>query len=198
MTSSGPRSRALAFAALALGSLAGLLLASQHWWTLPATAAGVTGNEATDSLAGVLAGAAAAGTALAGLSGRWARTLLGAAIALIATAMVVAVLIAESQPVTGGLTESFAEPPQATGLAVAYLACAVLTGAGALVLALFARSWPVRPDRFARTTGRASVTATDDAADVWRALDAGFDPTVGDNTSDADRGTGRKARNRGE
>lgn len=176
-----PRSRAVAFALLTLGGLGALLFASLDWWSSPMATEGVTGNQATDSLAGVLSGAAAAGTALAALSGRRARTVLGVLIAVLAVGMgVVAVLAEPTVMVNNSWAGSVAAPPEVTGLRFAYAALALATLAGAIVLALRARTWPLRADRFARTAGRASTTAADDAADVWKAMDAGFDPTAGD------------------
>jgi hypothetical protein len=88
-----------------------------------------------------------------------------------------------------------------------YAAGGVLVLAGALAMVLYAHRWPRRPDRFARNPGRAGIGAgrgaagtdraehTDDAGRpaptkpgagsdpntdtdaIWKAIDAGIDPT---------------------
>lgn len=190
--------RAAAFALLAVGSLAGLLLATQSWWTHPGLATGLTGNQATASLTGVLAGAAAAGTGLAALSGRRARTALGGLLLLLGSGMTVVAITATVDAaaiVTGPVAVPGDGDVTATGARWAYAACGVLVVAGAGVLLHRARHWPTRRDRYARLRARAATTAEDDAAEVWRAMDAGFDPT--DVTPDRDP-SGRKPSDRGE
>lgn len=190
------RGRASAFALLAVGSLAGLLLATQSWWTHPGLSTGLTGNQVTASLTGVLAGAAAAGTGLAGLSGRRARMVLGWLLLLLGGGMTVVAITATVDAAAIG-TGPVAVPGDvtATGVRWAYAACGVLVAAGAGVLLQRARHWPQRRDRYARLGARAATTAEDDAAAVWRAMDAGFDPT--DVTPDRDP-SGRKPSDRGE
>ena len=166
----------MAFGLLALGSLVGLLMATQAWWSHPV--ADSTGNDATGALAGVLAGAAAAGTGLAALSGRIARTLLGVLVVGLGIAMV-AVASTASPQVTGvSMTLApGAEELDPTASRWIYLVCGVLVMVGAAVLLVRARRWPQRRDRYARVAAQASTVAEDDAADVWTAMDAGFDPT---------------------
>lgn len=164
MARSAARERGIAFGSLALGSLIGLLLATQGGWA--------------PAIAPVLAGAAAAGTGLAALSGRYARTALGVLIVVLGAGMVVAAVLAPG-----------------TVLRWSYLGCGVLVIAGAGVLLLKARSWPQRPDRYARLRARSTTTAEDDSAEVWKAMDAGFDPTT---VRPETESTGRNASDRGE
>ncbi|MDO5498977.1 MAG: Trp biosynthesis-associated membrane protein [Propionibacteriaceae bacterium] len=192
--------RAAAFALLGAGSLIGMLLASQNWWNHPAATTAITGNQVTGSLAGVLAGAAAAGTGLAALSGRRARTALGVLLAVLGLGMVVVAVTVEVDAAslsTGPAVLPGAGELSATGLRWAYLACGPLVVAGAGLLALRARSWPARRDRFARVGARAAITAEDDATDVWKAMDAGFDPTHDDPGASGDP-SGRKPSDRRE
>ncbi|WP_432557842.1 Trp biosynthesis-associated membrane protein [Granulicoccus sp. GXG6511] len=174
------RERGAAFGLLALASLVGLLLATQNWWTHPAVTTGTTGNDATASLAGVLAGAAAAGTGLAALSGRRARTVLGVLLVALGIGMVVVAATAGVSAVDLTSGPGFVpgnEELAPTGLRWFYLACGVLVVGGASVLSARAGRWPARRDRYARIAARSTTTAEDDAADVWKAMDAGFDPT---------------------
>lgn len=192
-----PAGRATAFGLLALGSLLGLLLATQPWWTHPA--GDITGNLGTATLTGVLAGAAAAGTGLAALSGRGARTVLGILLLVLGGAMVVVAITAtvEATEIPTAMLGDRASGQElrATRARWAYLASGVLVAAGAGVLLLRARHWPDRRDRYARVRARASTTAEDDPADVWKAMDAGFDPTEPPPPRDP---TGRNPPDRGE
>lgn len=186
-----PRSRALAFALLLGGSLIALGVAGQNWWTLPAGPA-VTGNQATDTLAGVLAGAAAAGATLTLLLRSIGRRLLGVVLAALAVAMISSGVAAE--PAANPATLPGAGAPQATGMQLAYVAAGVLVAVGALLMVVRAHTWPVRPDRFSRSARVRGVRAEDDAGAVWKALDQGFDPTA----PDTDDTSGQKAGDQGE
>lgn len=193
-----PRSgRGAAFALLVLGSLLGLLLATQPWWTHPG--GDITGNLGTATLTGVLAGAAAAGTGLAALSGRRARTVLGVLLLALGVGMVVvavtATVDATEMPAATLGDRAADQELRATGVRWAYLVSGILVSAGAGVLLLRARHWPDRRDRYARVRARASTTAEDDPADVWKAMDAGFDPTEAGPPRDP---TGRNPPDRGE
>lgn len=198
------RSRAVAFGLLLLGSLAGLLLASQRWATVSGSFTPeqhLTGNDMTNALAGLLAGTAAAGTVLAAVSGRRTRTILGVATTLLGVGMAVVVITTDGDidPATGfGIGIG--------ALGVAYVVAAALVTAGGVVLAARARSWPARHDRFARTRARAATRADADAGEVWKAMDAGFDPTdvadpgdiPGSDPGDMGDRSGRKRPDRGE
>ncbi|HHV22665.1 MAG TPA: Trp biosynthesis-associated membrane protein [Propionibacterium sp.] len=197
---SGARERGLAFVLLAAGGLIGLLLATQNWWTHPAVTAGVTGNVATGSLAGVLAGAAAAGTGLAALSGRRAKRVLGGLLTVLGVGMIAVAATATLSGVdlsTGPGLAPGAEEPSATGVRWIYLLCGVLVVAGSGVLLARAGRWPERRDKYARRAARAATVAEDDAADVWKAMDAGFDPTETNADHDSDP-TGRNSPDRRE
>lgn len=186
--------RGAAFGLLILGSLVGLLLATQTWWTHPG--GDITGNLATATLTGVLAGAAAAGTGLAALSGRRARLVLGVLLLALGVGMVVVAITAS--PDAAARSASTLIPDQgvtATGVRWAYLATGVLVATGAGTLLARARHWPARRDRYARLRARATTTAEDDPAEVWKAMDAGFDPTEAGPDSDP---TGRNRSDRGE
>lgn len=171
------RSRAVAFGALLGGGLLGLLLATQPWWTVPAGAS-VTGNEASATLAGVLAGAATAGSALALLLRRTGRRILGVLLAGLAVGMVLTGWAARTPPASASPFDGGA--PAATGVQFAYAGTGLLVALGGVLLTLRAHRWPARSDRFARLDRAAAVQAEDDAGEVWKALDQGFDPTSPD------------------
>lgn len=180
------RTRSLAFGLLLAGGLLGLLLAGQSWWRYP-TGPPVSGNDATSTLAGVLAGAVGAGTALAALLRTLGRRILGVLLTLLALGMIAAGIVAEPPPVTSVLATGEAAP---TWVRVGYIAAAVVAAVGGVALTAFAHTWPAKPDRFAKLARAAAVNAEDDAQDVWKALDEGFDPT----STDGDTGetSGRK------
>jgi hypothetical protein len=56
---------------------------------------------------------------------------------------------------------------------------------GGALLWLGAPRWASSSDRFDRTTVDSPETAMDDPAGLWKALDAGLDPTVARNASTA-------------
>jgi hypothetical protein len=166
--------RAAAFVSVPGGGLLGLLLATQPWWTVPAMPP-VSGNDATATLAGVLAGAAAAGGGLAVLLRSIGRRILGVLLALLGVGMVLTGWTAHTDPVQGVPFDTGA--PASTGLQFAYAGAGLLVVIGGVLFALRAHRWPARPDRFARLNRAAAVRAEDDAGEVWKALDQGFDPT---------------------
>lgn len=55
----------------------------------------------------------------------------------------------------------------------------VVVTCGAVLLVLGAASWPPRSDRFERDSQQDGPIDSDDPAQVWKALDAGVDPTAG-------------------
>jgi hypothetical protein len=65
-----------------------------------------------------------------------------------------------------------------TGWSYGYASSGLLVLAGALLVLATAARWPQRSDRFRRAAPVVSL-ASDDPAEVWRAQDAGLDPTVG-------------------
>jgi len=76
------------------------------------------------------------------------------------------------------LAQSFALHP--TVWAWVYGAAgAVVVGSG-VVLVLRAAHWPVRTARFDRAGSGPAADFGEDPARVWRALDAGLDPTLSD------------------
>ncbi|OYO01370.1 Trp biosynthesis-associated membrane protein [Enemella evansiae] len=158
----GSRSRTYALGGLALGSIAGLILASVSGAGGPA---GV-----------VLAAAALAGLALALILRHIGRRVLGVLLALLGVGMVAGVI-------SGG----------PAGIAHwAYALCGLLVVAGSVLMVARAQRWPRRPDRFDRTRARAQTSPDDDPNEVWKALDAGHDPTTAARPDDSTPGNARE------
>lgn len=179
-------SRTIAFGALLGGGLLGLLLASQPWWTTP-SGPSVSGNQASATLAGVLAGAAVAGSALALLLRRVGRQILGALLAVIGAGMLATGWAARIPPAATTTFDSGVQT--ATGLQFAYAGAGLLVLLGGVLLVVRARRWPSRADRFARLDRAAAVEAEDDAQTVWKAMDQGFDPTSTDPSAPEEPGS---------
>jgi hypothetical protein len=75
----------------------------------------------------------------------------------------------------------------ATGGSIAYAICWLAVLAGAAIVLVRAQHWPQRASRFERTAPQA-VIPTDpdeepDTAAIWKAIDAGQDPTVPTSTN---------------
>jgi hypothetical protein len=75
-----------------------------------------------------------------------------------------------------------------TGVSVRFTGsqAGVLVALGAGLVIGTARRWPVRPDRFARAAEPSVTAPSGDPGDVWRAMDAGIDPTVDRPADDPD------------
>jgi hypothetical protein len=54
----------------------------------------------------------------------------------------------------------------------------VLVAAGAILTMTTAGTWPSASDRFKPESSKALVSASDDPAELWKAMDAGVDPTA--------------------
>jgi uncharacterized membrane protein (TIGR02234 family) len=192
------QSRALSFAALGVAGLLAVVAAAQPWWRAVAGDAetSLTGTEATGGLGRALALVALAGTLLVlVLKARGRRVVAGL---LAATGGAVAVLGALRPPPAApavraklrqvSLDDQYALDP--TLWPYVFAGAGLLLLAGAALLWLGAPHWPARRDRFDRAGPDMSTTAADDPAQVWRALDAGLDPTASDDLGQARAGAG--------
>jgi hypothetical protein len=54
----------------------------------------------------------------------------------------------------------------------------VLVAGGAVLTMITASAWPSAPDRFQAGLVKAEGSASDDPAELWKAMDAGVDPTA--------------------
>jgi hypothetical protein len=142
--------RAVAFGLVVVGAAVVLLGSGRSSGGAPGVP-GATGSGRSDGpVALALVALAGVGAALIVRTG--ARRLLGAALVLVAAAMIAVGL---------------------DGSRWASVAGGVLVGIGALVITVRAGSWPAPRDRFDRTAGPVAGPR-----DAWDALDRGEDPTT--------------------
>jgi uncharacterized membrane protein (TIGR02234 family) len=177
MTSGGVRSRALAFGCLLVGGALAMLASAQPWWRGPGEAEAVkfTDSQVTGGLSQALAIVALVGTLLKlGLGGRGRRVLGG-----------VLLLVGIGAAVIGGF---WMAPRQVDWLEslrltatvwpwIFVLAGALIAAGGALAM-ITAGSWPAAAGRFQPESGRAQPATSDEPAELWKAMDAGLDPTT--------------------
>ncbi|SDS75614.1 trp region conserved hypothetical membrane protein [Friedmanniella luteola] len=183
----GTRLRGRALVPGLLGGALTLVTGAQPWWR--ATAEGVdvafTGTATTAGLAQALGVVALAGWLLVLVLRTRGRQVVGV---LLALAGVGAVLVGSLglRPSDAAVRTSVRQVSLveqyglvATGWSWAYAAAGALVLAGGVLVAVTAPRWPQRADRFTRTAAVAAATAAeDDPAAVWRAQDAGLDPTT--------------------
>lgn len=183
---SGRRFRTLVLGGLAVGAGLGLVAAAQPWWraTGEGVAARFTGSQSTGGLAQALALTAAAGVVLALVLRVRGRQILGVGLVLLGAGMALtgfdrrrpngqAVLDQVRQV---SLADQFALDP--TAWPQVYAGAGLLVAAAAGLAVVTAPRWPRRTERFERTP-TPSLVGTDgaDPAEIWKAMDAGVDPT---------------------
>lgn len=178
-------SRAATVGGLALGGLLGVVAAAQPWWQTASAGAeaNFAGTESTGGLSRALAYVVLAGTLLVlVLKARGRRVV---AVLLTGVGLTMAVLgflrqrpgaeAVRAKVRSISLDDQFS--PTVTAWPYLFGAAGLLVMGGAVQLWRRAPHWPARRDRFQRTGGAPATTADDDPAQVWRALDAGLDPT---------------------
>lgn len=183
----GARSRGRALLPGLLGGALTLVTGAQPWWraTGEGVAVAFSGNQTTAGLSSALGVVALAGWLLVLVLRTRGRQVVGVLLALTGAGAVVvgslglrpsdAAVRTSVRQVS--LVESYGLT--STGWSWGYAAAGALVLAGGLLVALTAMRWPTRPDRFTRTAAvAAATTAEDDPAAVWRAQDAGLDPTT--------------------
>jgi len=183
----GARLRGRALVPGLLGGALALVTGAQPWWraTGEGVAVAFSGNQTTAGLASALGVVALAGWLLVLVLHTRGRQLVGVLLVL-AGAGAVAVGSLGLRPSDAAVRTSVRQVSLvesyglvATGWSWGYAAAGVLVLAGGLLVAATAPRWPSRPDRFTRTAAvAAATTAEDDPAAVWRAQDAGLDPTT--------------------
>jgi len=182
----GSRLRGRALLPGLLGATLALVTGAQPWWR--ATAEGVavsfSGTETTAGLAQALGVVALAGWLLVLVLRNRGRQAVAVLLAL-AGAGIVVVGVLRPRPSAAAVRTQVREVSLAdqfalgsTGWCYGYAASGLLVMAGAVLVLLTASRWPQRTDRFSRDP-TASTAGGNDPADVWRALDAGLDPTLG-------------------
>jgi uncharacterized membrane protein (TIGR02234 family) len=171
-----------------LGGTLALLTGAQPWWR--ATGEGVvvtfTGTETTAGLSQALGVVALAGWLLVLVLRTRGRQVVAVLLSLAGVGIVV-VGVLRPRPTAAAVRTQVREVSLAdqfalgsTGWVYGYAASGLLVIAGAVLVLLTASRWPQRTDRFSRDGTTAAGTGSgNDPADVWRALDAGLDPTLG-------------------
>jgi len=180
------RSRASALGLLLTGGALALVASAQPWWRAigEGVSVGFKGSEATGGLSQALAVVVLAGTLLIlALRVRGRRIVGGLLIA--AGAGVVALGVLRVRPSADAVRTQVREVSLADQFALTgtawpwvYAAAGGLVLAGATSVIINAPRWRVSAARFERASGTARTSVATDPADVWRALDAGEDPTI--------------------
>jgi uncharacterized membrane protein (TIGR02234 family) len=110
------------------------------------------------------------------------RRIIGALLALIGVglAMVGGLGLRPSADAFGSQLRqvSLAETLSATVWPWIFVGSGVLITIGAVLTMITAGTWPSRSDRFRPGSGKSEGPASDDPAELWKAMDAGLDPTT--------------------
>jgi uncharacterized membrane protein (TIGR02234 family) len=183
------KSKGLAFGCLLAGGALALIASAQPWWRALGDGAAmkVTGSQATGGLSQAIAIVALAATLLMlALQSRGRRVvaalllLVGVGIALTGGFWLQPHPDAvRGQFGHGGIFDNLGLT--ATAWPWLYALAGLVIAAGAVLTMLFAASWPNGSDRFEKGPGK--VQASDDPAELWKAMDAGVDPTTDDHNT---------------
>ncbi|WOP17957.1 Trp biosynthesis-associated membrane protein [Raineyella sp. LH-20] len=178
------RWRTVAYGALLVGTVGAFATGAQAWWQAAAggSTAPLTGTVSSGSLSQALAVVTVAGLLLSLTLAARGRQILGAVL-LLAGAGMVAVGVARPRPAADVVAEALRTVTLSveytlTGTAWPwiYAASGLLVALGGALLTVLAPRWETRRSRFERGAGPVDL---DDATAVWKALDAGVDPTSG-------------------
>ncbi|HEY5822708.1 MAG TPA: Trp biosynthesis-associated membrane protein [Propionibacteriaceae bacterium] len=180
------RPRALSFGGLVVGGGVAIVAASQPWWRAVGEGVSVefSGTDATAGLSQALAVVVLAGTLLILALRARGRRLVGVLLGLAGAGIVVVGALrlrpspeaVRTQVRAVSLIDQFAL--EGTGWPWIFAAAGVLVVLGAVTTALTAPRWPSRAGRFERAeVAPRPVAADDEPSDVWKAMDAGMDPT---------------------
>ena len=180
------KSRTLAFGCLIIGGVLALVGSEQPWWRAVGQGVVVTfsGTQATAGLSQALALVALAGTLLLLVLRTRGRRVVGAVLLLVgaATAIVGGLRL---QPSAGAVRSrvrevSLAEEFQlnATLWPWVFAIAGLLVAGGAVLTMITAATWPSASGRFQAGRLEAQGSDSNDPAGLWRAMDAGVDPTT--------------------
>ena len=180
------RSKGLAFGCLLAGAALALIASGQPWWRGlgDGTAVKVTGSQATGGLSQALAIVALAATLLMLALRSRGRRVVAALLLLfgVGTALTGGFWLqprpdaVRGQLGRAGIFDDLGLTP--TAWPWLYALAGLLIAAGAVLTMIFAASWPNGSDRFEKGPGK--VQASEDPAELWKAMDAGVDPTTDD------------------
>jgi uncharacterized membrane protein (TIGR02234 family) len=179
-------SRPVTFGCLLAGGLLAVVAAAQPWWRAVGDGARVafTGTEATGGLSQALAVVTLAGTLLVLVLKVRGRRLLAVLLGLVGVAQVL-VGVLRLRPTSDAVRSRIREVSLADQYALTatlwpwgYAAAGLVVLAGAVALLLGAPTWSASaPARFERSGAEPEPAVADDPAGIWKALDAGWDPT---------------------
>jgi uncharacterized membrane protein (TIGR02234 family) len=178
------RSRALAFGCVLIGGGLALIGSGQPWWR--AAGEGVvlkfSGTQATGGLSQALALLALAGTLLLLALRTRGRRIIGALLALVGVGLAVVGVFGLRPSAAAFASQvdevSLADTLSATPWPWIFVGSGVLITIGAVLTIITARTWPSRSDRFRPGSGSSEGPASDDPTELWKAMDAGVDPTT--------------------
>ena len=179
------RSRTIGFGLLVLGAVAVIATAAVPWYTVDARTR-FSGTAITGGAAQALGVAVLAGSLLMISLRSKGRRIVAALVGVIG--ILALIFLPWQQPDS---VEVFAElrkhsladsyQLQSTGGSIAFLVSWLAVLAGTVVVLLYAHRWPQRASRFERNrSGKPSPGSPDgepDAGALWKAIDAGEDPT---------------------
>jgi uncharacterized membrane protein (TIGR02234 family) len=182
------RSRGLAFGCLLAGGGLALVASAQPWWRGVGEGAALrfTGSQATGGLSQALAIVAVAGTLLMLPLRSRGRRVVSALLLLIGVGIVlVGAFWLQPSPDAvrgqfghGGLFDNLGLT--ATAWPRTFALAGLLIAGGAALTMITASSWPSGSERFQPDLGKVQLVASEEPAELWKAMDAGVDPTTND------------------
>ena len=182
------RSRGLAFGCLLAGGGLALIAGTLPWWRGVGEAAALefTGSQATGGLSQALGIVALAGTLLLLALRSRARRAVGALLALIGIGVVL-VGTWWLQPRPGAVRRQLGHGNllgnvdlSATAWPWIYAVAGLLITGGAALTMITAGAWPSGSVRFQPDPQGQAAAGSEEPAELWKAMDAGMDPTTDD------------------
>jgi uncharacterized membrane protein (TIGR02234 family) len=180
------KSRTLAFGCLIIGGALALVGSAQPWWRadIQGVVVKFSGTQATTGLSQALSIVTLAGTSLLLVLRTRGRRVVGALLFLVGIAVAVvgglrlrpSAEAVRTQLREVSLTDAF--QLTATVWPWVFALSGVLVAGGAVLTMITAAAWPSASDRFQAGLVKAEGSASEDPAELWKAMDAGVDPTT--------------------
>jgi uncharacterized membrane protein (TIGR02234 family) len=180
------KSRTLAFGCLIIGGLLALVGSAQQWWRADGqgVVAKLTGTQATTGLSQALAIVALVGTLLLLVLRTRGRRVIGALLLLVGAAIAIVGAV-RPQPSAEALRSHVREVSltdafqlTATVWPWVFALSGVLVAGGGVLTMITVPEWPSGSDRFKTGLAKSDGSGPDDSAELWKAMDAGVDPTT--------------------
>jgi uncharacterized membrane protein (TIGR02234 family) len=180
------KTRTLAFGCLFIGGALALVVSEQPWWraTGEGVVLGFSGTQVTGGLSQALAIVALTGTLLMLALRTRGRRITGGLQLLVGIGLAVVGgrgLQPSADALRGQAHDmSLAETFQlsVTVWPCVFTVAGVLVAAAAVLTMITAGAWPAHSDRFQTAPGTAEALAAEDPDELWKAMDAGVDPTT--------------------